>query len=832
MIVILVIGVSATIAARGLLAFAEARRGTAASQRVDREVQAITLFHEVHAAAMTEGIAVGEYYLFHNPTYAQTFRQSRVEADATLTLLRDAAAARHPDEASGIDELRAAHDAIAQQGEQIVQALERNDTQTATALMAGPEGLESKIPPLVANVEKVSASAEDDVRAAQQARRSEQTASLWIALGITAFWGLLVFGIAAATFRWLVAPLERASRASRALAAGDLTARLDQTGPRELARLGADVNDMAESLIRRSDELNAYLARNLEARTEELQASEQRFRALVEHATDLITVIEADGTIIYQSPSIERVLGYTPADVIGCEFTGFVHPEDLHSVATFVTDAMKSHDAVTSTTVRVRALDGTWRYMTIVGTDHRDDNAVRGLVLNIRDISERHALEEQLRFDAFHDPLTRLANRVRFMDRLEHALARRARRSSEVAVLFLDLDNFKSVNDGLGHAAGDELLVEVARRLAASTRPEDTVARLGGDEFAVLLEELVGSEGAAAAAQRVLAELRAPVRIGAREVFARASIGIATSIGETDGGVILRNADVAMYAAKSLGKGRYEIYHRGMRAAALDRLSLIADLEGAVERREFIVEYQPILTLASGEVAGVEALVRWNHPTLGLIQPETFISLAEETGTIIDIGRWVLDEACRQACDWQRELGADPPLAMNVNVSARQLLQPGFVEDVARALADWQISPASLVLEITESVMMHDVQVSLAILREIKGLGVRLAIDDFGTGYSSLSYVRQFPFDILKIDRSLLATGAQAADVDLERAIVDMGRTLDLEIVAEGIEQADQLARLKSLHCERGQGFYFAPPMSADAIRVVLRERRGERHAA
>lgn len=575
------------------------------------------------------------------------------------------------------------------------------------------------------------------------------------------------------------------------------------------------------------------LYRELLESREDMSKQEAWFRSLVQHGSDLITVIEPDATIVYQSPSIERVLGRAAPDVVGRKLTELTHPDDMHRVASFITDAMKLHGATNSVAVRLGAVDGGWVHVEIVGTDHRDDAAVRGLVLNIRDVSERQALEEQLRFEAFHDPLTRLANRAQFTDRLAHALDRRVRRATQLAVLFLDLDNFKSVNDSLGHAAGDALLTEVGRRLQTCTRPEDTVARLGGDEFAVLLEDVASIDEAIDASRRILSVLRTPVSIEGRHLMVPASVGIAVGAGEMDAGALLRNADVAMYAAKALGKNRYEVYEPSMHAVALDRLDLAGDLEGAVERGEFILEYQPILTLASGEVAGVEALVRWNHPTRGQIQPDGFISLAEETGAIIELGRWVLGEACRQACAWYEEVAPEPPFAMNVNVSARQLLYPGFVDDVARVIKGCPVERSSLVLEITESVMMRDTQASLVILRQLRDLGVRLAIDDFGTGYSSLGYLRQFPFDILKIDRSYLATGGELSnDHDLERAIVDLGRTLKLEIVAEGVEQVEQLVRLKSLHCELGQGFYFARPMAADKIGDILRERRDHRNAA
>jgi len=419
---------------------------------------------------------------------------------------------------------------------------------------------------------------------------------------------------------------------------------------------------------------------------------------------------------------------------------------------------------------------------------------------------------------ALHDALTGLPNRALFLDRLEHALARAIRGGSEVAVLFLDLDRFKTVNDSLGHAAGDELLCAVSRRIVGCMRAADTAARLGGDEFAVLLEDLDSTHEAVRVAERIIAALEEPIGVADREVFVGASIGIATgAYGAAD---LLRHADVAMYRAKALGKGRYAMFEAGMQAEVMDRLDLEADLQRAVDRGELAVFYQPIIALGTGELAGHEALVRWRHPTRGLLAPGAFIPLAEETGLVAPIGRFVLREACRQAARWAAFV---PGLTMNVNLSGRELEDPRLLDDVTAVLRATGLPAERLVLEITETVLMQDTEATIERLRALRALGVRLAVDDFGTGYSSLRYLNRFPLDVLKMAKPFVdGLGSPDGDPALARAIIELGSDLGLHIVAEGIERSPQLAHLQRLGCPYGQGFWFARPMPAAEATAAL----------
>jgi diguanylate cyclase (GGDEF)-like protein len=474
---------------------------------------------------------------------------------------------------------------------------------------------------------------------------------------------------------------------------------------------------------------------------------------------------------------------------------------------------------------RVVTLDGAVCWIHALGamTVGEDGDVVK-VSGTVQDITQRKALEAEIEHQAFHDSLTGLANRSLFVDRLEHALLRRARAESCLAVLFIDLDDFKTVNDSMGHTAGDRLLVDVAHRIAGALRPADTVARFGGDELAILLEDLEDVDGAIIAAKRLTRLFTSSFSVGGTELFVHASVGIAYNKGldKKSSGELLRDADIAMYEAKRRGKGSYEVFEAGMRSAATERLELKANLKRAIEEDELLLHYQPIVDLGTGRVSGAEALVRWDHPEKGLVPPLDFVPFAEESGLILPMGRWVLEEACRTAARWPAAAG-EMPTTVAVNLSGVRLRHPGLFEEVKGILDATGLEPGRLILEITESVLVQEKELVVERLTELKTLGVQLAIDDFGTGYSSLSYLRDFPIDILKIDKSFIDSVALGPeDSALPRAVLKLAQTLDLKVVAEGVEDADQLAALRRLRCPFAQGYLFSRPLPGAAFESLV----------
>jgi len=451
-------------------------------------------------------------------------------------------------------------------------------------------------------------------------------------------------------------------------------------------------------------------------------------------------------------------------------------------------------------------------------------------VLNVRDVTQRKAKEEDLLRRALYDPLTGLANRALFREHVEKALARLRRTPARPhAVLFADLDGFKTVNDSLGHAAGDEVLVEVGNRLRRWVRPGDTAARLGGDEFGVLLENTSERE-ASMLAGRILKVLLAPIFVQGKEVVLSGSIGIALSETGEDADELLRNADVAMYTAKASGKSQFRMFEAAMHTAALHRLDLEADLRRAIDKQELFLTYQPIFDLASRRLTGMEVLVRWMHPERGLIQPLDFIPLAEDTGLIRPLGRMILENACRQAKDWSASFPRQGGLRLCVNASVRQIEHPGFYDEVANALAMSGFDGRNLTLEITESLFMNDLEATVEKLSRLKGLGLKLAVDDFGTGYSSLSYLRSLPIDILKIDKSFVAGVTYGIEQSaVAQAVVKLARTFNLKTVAEGIETPEQSAQLLSIGADMGQGYWFSRPLRAPAMEGFLADDQAQR---
>ncbi len=560
--------------------------------------------------------------------------------------------------------------------------------------------------------------------------------------------------------------------------------------------------------------------------------NEARFRSLVQHSSDVILVVDSNGTIQYVSPSAVRVLRYDPERLLGLPIQSLLVVNDRERAEAFLREAGRTASLPAPIEWGFRQPDGSALHTETIATNLVEDPTVLGIVLNIRDVSERQRLRDELVHQAFHDSLTGLANRALFRDRVSHALAIARRQGREVTVLYLDLDDFKKVNDSLGHAEGDQLLRLAAERFLACARSTDTVARLGGDEFGILIEDIHGNDGTAVLVDRLAGAMQAPFHLGHNEVHVSLSFGIATAASDESADDLMRNSDLAMYTAKRQGKGRYATYESKMVLDSRHRLEMEAALRGAIEREELVLHYQPIMHLQTGEIFGFEALVRWHHPTYGHLLPGHFVPLAEETGLIVRLGGWVLREACHQIHRW-RCAYPDANWAMCVNLSGRQLQEPGLVLETRQALGVTGVDPSALVLEITESVLMQQADSAQQQLRALKSLGVGLAIDDFGTGYSSLSYLQRFPIDILKIAKPFIDdVGAGMEKSALARAIIGLGDTLKLRTIAEGVEVAEQREALVGLGCELGQGHLFAKALPVEGIeRMLLEARQGGRAA-
>jgi len=549
--------------------------------------------------------------------------------------------------------------------------------------------------------------------------------------------------------------------------------------------------------------------------------SEQRLRALVEHSSDVITVVDPALAVTWQSPSVAQLLGHDPERLLGRRITELVHPED----AVGVEHALAHTKGTVTLSARFQHSNGDWRHLEAVADNRLGDPAVEGIVLSMRDVTSRKALEDELRHQAFHDSLTGLANRALFEDRLVHALARARRTNEPVAVLFLDLDDFKTINDSLGHEAGDELLRAVAIRIAGVVRASDTAARLGGDEFAVLAETLEDDDEARRIASRLLEAVALPFEVAGRELRVSASVGLAWSDGSIGVKELMRDADTAMYAAKDSGKNTAQVFEAGMHRRVLERLELTGELQHALDQGQFELDYQPVVNLQTGDIYGVEALVRWAHPQRGRVAPNDFIPLAEETGLIVPLGAWILRTACQQASRWSESLPERPPITIGVNVSTRQLHDPRFPQLVREVLADTGMEPSSLALEITESLMPEDGASVIEQLAQLAELGVHIAVDDFGTGYSALSRLHHFPIDTVKIDRSFI-TGIEqdAGKAQLVQGIVNLAESLNLVVVAEGLEEPQQAAQLRAMRASYGQGYLFSRPVAPEAMFALLQD--------
>jgi PAS domain S-box-containing protein len=567
------------------------------------------------------------------------------------------------------------------------------------------------------------------------------------------------------------------------------------------------------------------------------------FQLITENAADMIAVVDRTGRRIYNSPAYEKVLGYSSDELLTSASINQVHPADREKVLQAAEKAQTSGRGQ-RLEYRMRHKDGSWRFLesTASPVENRKGEIEKLVIVN-RDISDRRRAEDMLAHNAFHDALTDLPNRALFVDRLQHALVRARRHSDyKFAVLFIDLDELKVVNDSLGHSAGDELLLQIGKRLSACFRETDTiarsnsdavqapvnedgVARCGGDEFTVLLEDVYNASDAIRVAQRIQGRVANPFTVNGQQIVIAASVGIVLSSSSYNRAEdLLRDAEIAMYRAKAGGKARCEVFDPGMHSTAVRRLQLETDLRRALEVGELVVYYQPIVSLETRRITGFEALSRW-RTSAGLVSPAEFIPLADETGLILGINHKLFLEACQQLRSWQAQLGSDVPLSMSLNISRRQFASPELVEEVQSILQQTGVQPASVYLEIVETITMGDAGRTMGVLSQLKDLGVKLSLDDFGTGYSSLSRLPRFPLDTLKIDRVFVSDMVtNQENREIVRLMVLLGHTFGLKVVAEGVEHLDQIKQLQQLGCDLAQGYFFSPPVAVqDASGLLLR---------
>ena len=643
-----------------------------------------------------------------------------------------------------------------------------------------------------------------EVASAQQAQQDAQTA--WEAAILAA----LVVGVVSALWtsrrltRSIVPPLSLLREASHRLAGGDLAHRVEIDQDDEVGEVARGFNLMADQLLEQRD---AVLQR------------ERRLMALVEKASDSIVVLDADRQVIFSTPSFRT--GYLETSEATSSVDTLIHPEDQEMERRCWRRVLAGDAGTTSEVeVRLRRRDGEWRHIWLRLTNHLDDPAVGGVVANLNDVSERHEYEERLTHQALYDGLTSLANRTLFMERLKRATSEGQGRTH--SVVFLDLDDFKSVNDTLGHQAGDALLVAVAQRLVASVRPEDTVARVGGDEFAILLEDTRPRE-AVVAAQRILVALARPLALEGRSVQPSASLGVAASR-DGNANTLLTDADLAMYFAKRDGKNHYRVFEPAMRAGQLERMQLGDDLRAALTAGDVKVHYQPIVDLRTDAIVGVEALARWQHPSRGRLEPAVFVPLAEEIGVITELELYIVERACRQVRRWN-DAGV-PSLRLAVHLWGNDLTSRDLVGGVARILGATGLAADQLELEITEIAATAETPGVKEVLAQLKDLGVHLSLDDFGTGYSALDHLRSLPFEQLKINRSSIEELSSATGTTtLVDTILDLAHVMGLQVVAEGVESSSQLDQLRRGHCDLGQGNLFGEAVEAAVLEPLLLKR-------
>jgi len=578
---------------------------------------------------------------------------------------------------------------------------------------------------------------------------------------------------------------------------------------------GADMDMTRAADLEELSELIAQLVHEREEAKELLRKREERFRALTEKALDLTAIISAEGRILYTSPSVEQVLGIPAEQLNGTDMMTLVHPEDVDEIRCELERTVRAMPGEHMLPVRFRHADGSWRMLELTANNCLDHPAVAGIVLNCRDVTERTLAQERIRHLAHHDELTGLPNRNLFRDRAQQAMSQADRSRRRVGLMFLDLDRFKHINDSLGHHIGDKLLQQMAIRLSSAVRQSDTVARLGGDEFVIVLPEVRDIQDLTPLANKLLEIISAPVQLEGNELHVSGSVGISVFPDDgTDLDTLMRNADTAMYHAKENGRNNFQYFTPRMNEIAQERLTMETRLRRAIRNQEFVLHYQPIVSAVTGELVGVEALVRWQDPERGLVPPGQFIRVAEEAGLIGRLGAWVLHEACRQNRAWQQ--AGLIPIPVAVNLSAEQFRSRSLIDTVSEALALTGLDPCHLTLEITETLLMEQSEQTVDLLSRLNAMGLQLSIDDFGTGYSSLSYLSRFPIQKLKIDKSFVRDmRSDPSDAAITSAVIALAHSLRLRVLAEGVETREQLEFLRLRGCHEVQGYLFSKPLPA-----------------
>ncbi|MBI4843748.1 MAG: EAL domain-containing protein [Nitrospirae bacterium] len=650
--------------------------------------------------------------------------------------------------------------------------------------------------------------------------------SLILTIVITLFFSIIA---AFKLISSITKPVSKLLNATRSIASGNIGTTITHEDKTEFGELAENFNSMSIGLKTSYDELHSEIAERIKTE-EKLRESEERYMLAAQGANDGLWDWDLMTNKVYYSPRWKSMLGYGENE-IGESYTEWfsrIIPQDREKVQTELNAHIEGMSGQFQNEHRVKHKDGSYRWMLTRGLAVRNlSGKAYRMAGSQTDITERKIAEEQLVHDAFHDALTGLPNRALFMDRLAQAIRRKTRKSENlIAVLYIDIDRFKFVNDSLGHVAGDQLLLSVCRSFLECLRPSDTVARFGGDEFVILIEEISDTNDVNTLIKRMHEKVSIPYLVNGNQIFITLSIGIAFSYtNNIEPENLIRNADIAMYHAKANGRNRSETFNESMLKDVITSMKIESDLRKALTKDEFTIYYQPLLSLKDDRIYGLEALIRWNHPERGIIFPSEFIPIAEETGLILPIGKWVLSEACRQAAEWNRKFKMSRPLSVTINISRKQF-NTDLVRDIKSIIITTGINAENVILEITETLLMENTEANAPLLKKLKDLGVTLLIDDFGTGYSSLSYLHNFPFDGLKIDRSFISTiGTADEKIEIIRAIITLAQNLNLYVVAEGVETSGQLVKIRNMGCDHIQGYLFAKPMSTIDAEAFLTDR-------